>query len=354
MHGLGQNLTSLRTSFALIVLLPVCLIGCRTPQQITALREENRQLEERLYQIADLLAECRRENRRLREELRYRQETDKPPESGAKLEAPAVGPEPKPTREPSLPRIEVEGVPQPDSKTGELRPEILPPGAIGPSAPEWPAPQVGTRAGPARVQLAAAAEGGLAHERLLPLEPSQRIERIELNRDFTRGWDADGRPGDEGIRLQLELRDAQGQLIKAPGNLSVVVIDPALTGEEARIARWDIPASKVAESFGETSAGKGIVLFLPWPRRVPVHPRLHLFVRLVTEDGRKLERDMPIEVTLGPELAGGRSAEYPLRLPSAAMQVQGQSTTSDQVQERAENAQSTRAARVAPEWSPLR
>lgn len=327
--------------------LALCLGGCRTPRLVTELREENRQLEERLYQLAELLADCRRENRRLREQLETAREATPPvlPEAPPQKE-PTSHESPLP-KEPPLPRIEVEGVPQPDKKTGELRP-TEPPANFLSTAPRPPAaPEAAPEHRSGAVRLAAASGSFTSLTQLPATENSRVIERIELNPHFTGGWNPDGQPGDEGIQVLVEPRDELGRIVRAAGELSLVLVDPALAGREARVARWDIPASQAAESFFRCPAGEGIVLFLPWQERIPVHSRLHLFVRLTREDGRKLERDMPIEVALSPTVGSFQPSAN--GAPSQDKWTEaGQGATPPRERETA------RSARIPPEWSPLR
>ena len=49
-----------------------------------------------------------------------------------------------------------------------------------------------------------------------------------------------------------------------------------------------------------------IHLTMAWPGDPPAHHKLHLFVRYVTADGRKLQADQPIEVAL----AGDRTTRW--------------------------------------------
>ena len=76
--------------------------------------------------------------------------------------------------------------------------------------------------------------------------------------------------------------------------MSVVVLDPAFEGEAARVARWDFTAAETAAMFRRTGTESAIHLTMAWPGDPPAHGKLHLFVRYVTADGRKL---------------GGRSAD---------------------------------------------
>jgi hypothetical protein len=155
---------------------------------------------------------------------------------------------------------------------------------------------------------------------LLPGTDSARVDRITLNRLAVGGWDADGRPGDDGIVLLVEPRDAEGRLIAAAGPISVVLLDRGLPGEAARVARWDLIAHQVAGHFRRMPAGDGIYLELPWPGAPPVHSHLHLFVRFTTRDGRNLEANRELDIALANQSrAETRTAVGPASRPSEAV-----------------------------------
>jgi hypothetical protein len=112
------------------------------------------------------------------------------------------------------------------------------------------------------------------------------------------GINAGDRSGDQGVLAVVEPRDAQGRTVDAPADMSLVVIDPALEGDAARVARWDFSADQIALMFRRTGAGQAIHVEAPWPGDPPAHNKLHLFVRYTTADGRKLEAHQPIEIAL--------------------------------------------------------
>ncbi len=49
--------------------------------------------------------------------------------------------------------------------------------------------------------------------------------------------------------------DVEGRLVPAAGALSIVVLDAAISGESARVARWDVAAEQVARSFVPRGTG---------------------------------------------------------------------------------------------------
>ena len=125
---------------------------------------------------------------------------------------------------------------------------------------------------------------------------NKQIQKIVLNRLLTGGYNTSGRSGHDGVMVVIEPRNAKGEVLTAPGELSVVVIDPALGGAESRVARWDFTADEVAARFRKTVVANGIQLEMPWPAEPPQNEDLHVFVRYTTADGRQLEADKPIKV----------------------------------------------------------
>ncbi len=120
--------------------------------------------------------------------------------------------------------------------------------------------------------------------------------QLVINKRLTGGLDRDGHNGDEGILVVVEPRDAAGNLVRWPGKLSVVLMDPSLEGEAARVARWDFASNEVSDHFMNTVFGRGLQFELPWPGNAPSGKDLQLFVRFTTDDGQKLTTDVPISI----------------------------------------------------------
>ena len=139
-----------------------------------------------------------------------------------------------------------------------------------------------------------------------PGEPTSEViegqpTQLMINRRLTGGLDRDGAPGDEGIMVAVEPRDAEGHVVKGPGAVSVVLMDPSLAGDAARIARWDFAAEEVPSHFHNTFVAKGLQFELPWPDKAPANRDLRLFVRYTTPDGNKIMAEAPIDVRLPTE-----------------------------------------------------
>lgn len=291
----------------------LAVLGCRTDPNITLLEQELRFQEDRIYHLQDCvdqhqasLESCRRENRALRNRL----------ESTGGGAEPGAGPV---LRSDSTTPPVVE-LPAEETKPGEAseapRVPPVPEGIQGPSTLLPPEEVPPGRTVPRRIGADSTSD-------------STHVGRIAITRLLTGGYDMDGRPGDEGIATVIEPRDARGRIVAAAAPISVVLIDPALSGEPARVARWDFAADEVAAMHDKTPLGEGIYLEMPWPAAAPRHRRLHLHVRYTTADGRKLEADQEIRVEPPGESPGWtvaptkppprRTAVRPRRLRRAAV-----------------------------------
>jgi hypothetical protein len=125
----------------------------------------------------------------------------------------------------------------------------------------------------------------------------KKVTHLFLNPVQTTAADFDGQPGDDGLRVVLEPRNAAGQFVSEAGPVSIVVLDPDQQGEAARIARWDFDQTAMRQLLA-ASSGRDIKLEVPWPASAPTASKLKLFVRYETSDGRRLQADREIFVTL--------------------------------------------------------
>jgi len=183
-----------------------------------------------------------------------------------------------------------------------------------------------------------------------------RITQIALNPRLTGGYDFDGEPGDEGLQVIVEPQNAAGEYVARAGNLSIVVLDPQLRGAQARVARWDFTAKEAQAAIKRTLLGRGVHLEMPWPSGPPKHGELKLFVRFVTEDGRKLEASRDIRVDLpgdGPETwTPSTAGDKPPTAEPRVSSRPGDGTQS--VLRRKDDEKSDDGGGQAPRWSPYR
>jgi hypothetical protein len=136
------------------------------------------------------------------------------------------------------------------------------------------------------------------------------ITEVVINRDVTRGHDVDGIPGDEGIDLLIQPRTSNGRIEYQTGELTVSVIDPAVSPDRQRIGLWKFLPGETELFFANDERGdRGILLHLPWDQSTPTNNKLRVHVRLITPDGRTFKTST--ELRIKPP-APGYSADNPL------------------------------------------
>lgn len=295
-----------RTLASGIALAAALLAGCRVDPAREMLERELRLQEDEIWRLEGVcddyqqqLQDSQAENRRLRSRLGEPAEDDAPPR-GARRRRPAADDDlPQPSielpGEPDGPPAEVPplrppqiqppdpGFPEgelpagPDASDDELppvqpvEPEELPAPVGAAASPAAPAVQ---RA-PARISAAAGASDGA-------------LVQLELKTFLLASSQGDEHAGEEGLVLLVEPRDAAGQVVRATGRVSVVVLDPNHAGGPQRVERWDFAAAEAAAKFRESPLGTGLHLDLHWRSQPPANRTLWLYVRLITDDGQKL------------------------------------------------------------------
>jgi hypothetical protein len=273
-----------------VVLSSGCHLGPRWNRQLELLNAEKRSLEDELYALqydledaANDVKELKRENDRLRQRLGL---------SPAESPIPDRPPPPRGSGGPALtpPVIEERTLQEPRIEIPEDRPA---------SEGGKPKTTVAPLPSPASTSLPTSES-----PRTLPslsglLEPSDpRVTHIYLNPLLTGGSDFNREPGDDGLVVVIEPRNRSDEFVPIAGPISVVLLDPARDKEQARFARWEIDAPNAQRSLEQSTKIKGIHLRLPWPESLPTSSRMHLYVRYVTVDGRKLEADREIFLAL--------------------------------------------------------
>lgn len=266
----------MRTRLTLLFVACAIIAGCRSNPEHQLLERELRLQEDKIYHLQAMLEDChamlessRRENESLKREVT----------SGDH----AAGAEPLPS-----------------GGTGPFRSVLPPPSrstrpsASEPSGPAFAPPTIELPENPDNsIPVPPAPDTSTGTQTDAPASP---VAQIVLDARLTGGRNVDGRPGDEGVLVAFQPQDTHGKLVQTPGDVSVVILDPAKQGAEARVARWDFSSDEVSRRFRKSLLGRNLQFDLPWPSDPPTNSRLHLFVRYVTADGQKLVAERIIDV----------------------------------------------------------
>ena len=143
-----------------------------------------------------------------------------------------------------------------------------------------------------------------------------QVEGIELNRYLTGGLDRDGIPGDELLSVLIVPTDSQGNLVKAPGSVSLAVFDLSKPESQQRIGRWEFTPQKSDSLWVSGFLGSGYVIRVPW-QELPQSANLLVHARLKTIDGRQFDTSQSIHI-VPPDRSGGACRASPPRARKTA------------------------------------
>jgi hypothetical protein len=322
----------MRTVQAAILCALVLASGCA--HNATVLLERDLRLQEdKIYHLQCLLEQCEseheatlRENEALKKELATGDRGPGPDSKGPSLEPPAAERKSRSRAPAETPKLEAPTIELPE-------PSSTPPDNLKPPS-----------------------DSGAIRE--------GKATQLVINKQLTGGLDRDGRAGDEGLLVVIEPRDSAGHLVRANGAVAVALMDPAEQGEASRVARWDFSAHEVQGHFHTTGFGRGLQFELPWPAAPPKNSALKLYVRFISDDGQKLNAELPIDVQPPQDLhtrswSPSRGATTPrapgsrVKSPNARSNTQNDRAEVDRYSDD-EPAQRTTGRSDRPAWKPYR
>ena len=348
---------------AVVGLVLLAISGCRSDPNVAILERDLRLKEDEIYRLRDTVRNLRECTQCEDRSVKPSRSNDADREEGAARRRSGLA-VPEDVRPPTMEMPSKPSNEMPDtlkSHSGSLPSDVpeVPENLRGPSKSsvpnrngpmlERPAGEISSR--PHDVTLASRSASA---EPFTPSGNSRQVVSIALNRALTGGINSGERSGDQGLLVVVEPRDRAGRTIDAPAEMSIVVLDPGQRDEEgmaACAARWDFSAAETAAMFRRAGTNRAIHLMMTWPGEPPKHGKLHVFVRYVTRDGRKLEANQPIEVALaGQTSARWDPADAPVRFDrSSEMPGAG---VPDPTLEMAARFDPSRPGR--PVWSPER
>jgi hypothetical protein len=160
----------------------------------------------------------------------------------------------------------------------------------------------------------------------------RRVTTITVDPVETRGLDLDAGPGDEGLTVVIEPRNAAGEPVPTPGEVTIAAWDDTLLGavrdnpfkrEQAHVALWRFNATQADEAFELSESGPRLRFDLRWPGPRPRVASLRLYVRFLTSDGRELRTELPVRIALSGSRQRGLAAAQPARTDDAQSGPQG-------------------------------
>jgi hypothetical protein len=271
------------------MLLAALLAGCRTSGDVEALKRENFELSEQVTALEVHINQCCRELRTTQELLAAKDETT---DSSGSRRTPA-GDDGSPSDLPKPPKVDL-GAPGGKEPTPAPRFEKAPKYEPGSKASfEGPDAGVGPELGP--LHSVSASRG------------HQEVAAITVDRRQTSGFDADeSQPGDEGIVVVVEPRNAHGQVVRVAGEVSIAAYDASLWRQYgsqptkrqlAHVGTWLFNPTDAATWFEEEQPRMRFEL--PWPAAgAPKNKDLQLVVKYQAAGGRVLEAQSLVSVQL--------------------------------------------------------
>ncbi len=336
--------------FGVLIVLCLAVVGCRKDPYMDAyfemLNSEKRVLEDRLYELEY------DHQKALKELAQYRSGEKKATNT-------APQPEPEPDSEPNQPPA--------GGDDGDVELEVpdieLPPGfesghKQNPQDPVFRTASAAKQRGDpaARRDADKLSDRELAETIVAALDPD--VDYVYIDPRSTGSGDFDERPGDDGLDVVIEPRNKHGCFVAESGALTIVLLDPALSGQSARVARWEIDETAARKALKSGGQEQGMAFQLPWPGDKPEHTRLNLFVRYHKPGGGVLEAEREIRISPDERIAQG----WTPRPPRSPEEFQGSEATvawqSDEESSEPTTVQAVAEEEVAPAvgrfWKPQR
>jgi hypothetical protein len=295
-------------------------VGCRRRDPyidgyLEITRAEKMDLEDQIYALEDQLAQRDREIEALRARLpggtsrgtrKESSPSSAPPTlDDSELLPPAI--EPGVPIEPQIELPPVEATPKTktsrNTPTPARRPEVALVEHTELAPPDEQAAATEESSEPSPAQSHSVAQASFRPPQA-PVELEDTlVTNLFINPFYTKGVELDQQPGDDGITLLFEPRNAAGQYVPQAGEVTVVLLDPAISGESARVARWELSKTEVGKRIIDTRPERGIKVQLKWPEERPQHGKLKLFVRYTNTNGELIETRSDVFITLPGELS---------------------------------------------------
>ena len=113
------------------------------------------------------------------------------------------------------------------------------------------------------------------------LELLFQVKSLDLGR-YTAGYDSDGKPGDEGVRVYLAPIDREGSAIKAAGAVAISLYDLAQAPGRELVGTYNWPVEQIGKQWVSGFLASHFRFDCPWQSGPPAHDEIT--VRVVFTD----------------------------------------------------------------------
>ncbi|HTU89938.1 MAG TPA: hypothetical protein VMF69_07570 [Gemmataceae bacterium] len=124
------------------------------------------------------------------------------------------------------------------------------------------------------------------------------VQVLQLGRQ-TGGRSNDVCPGDDALQVQVEPRDPDGHVIKAPGQLLILAEEITPEGLKRPLSSWMVPPALLRKAWVNGLLTTGYLLNLPW-KNWPSTEKLRVTVQFQLADGRVFGADRDVTIRLTP------------------------------------------------------
>ncbi|MDO5113002.1 MAG: hypothetical protein Q4E67_01360, partial [Planctomycetia bacterium] len=133
----------------------------------------------------------------------------------------------------------------------------------------------------------------------------------------------------EGIHVEFQMKDAQGNPVLAAAPVVIMVTDPSRPEKESRISKWVYSPEEIAEIINSGQAGLTIPLNMAWEQGCPENLQLEVHLLYQTSDKRLLMSRVAVQLaafaesqqasltpSIGNSVELGKSLERPTWSPN--------------------------------------
>lgn len=153
-----------------------------------------------------------------------------------------------------------------------------------------------------RTEIAESGSSQLSPEQVTAMV---QVARIEVQPWLTGGIDQDEAPGDDALVVQFMPRDADGEIVKLPGDVTIRVTDPGAANGDQTVGTWTFTPEQCRDGWTRGWMGGGFQFTLPWENS-PRSSRLAVHVDYQTPDGRSFTDTTLVKVHPTPEALAER------------------------------------------------